>query len=58
MSYEEFQRRLSENWLDPKEASVYVMLAKSGSLKASEVARLCDIRRMDTYRILKRLETK
>ncbi|MFQ6134712.1 MAG: helix-turn-helix domain-containing protein [Nitrososphaerales archaeon] len=56
MSYEEFQKRLSENWLDTKEASVYVMLAKSGSLKASELARLCDISRMDAYRILRRLE--
>jgi sugar-specific transcriptional regulator TrmB len=58
VSYEEFQRRVSDNWLDPKEASVYVMLAKSGSLKASELARLCDISRMDAYRILRRLETR
>ncbi len=58
MSYEEFQKRLSENWLDSKEASVYIMLAKSGSLKASELARLCDISRMDAYRILRRLEEK
>ena len=58
MSYEEFQKRISENWLHPKEASIYVMLAKSGSLKASELARLCDISRMDAYRILRRLEDK
>jgi sugar-specific transcriptional regulator TrmB len=58
LSYEEFQKRLSDNWLEPKEASVYVILAKSGSLKASELARLCDISRMDAYRILRRLEDK
>jgi sugar-specific transcriptional regulator TrmB len=34
------------------------MLAKSGSLKASELARLCDISRMEAYRILRRLEDK
>lgn len=34
------------------------MLAKSGSSKASDLARICDISRMDTYRILHRLEEK
>ncbi|MFC1755652.1 helix-turn-helix domain-containing protein [Thermoproteota archaeon] len=58
MSYEEFQRRISDNWLDPKEGRLYVMLAKSGSSKASDLARICDISRMDTYRILHRLEKK
>lgn len=58
MSYEEFQRRISDNWLDPKEGRLYVILAKSGSSKASDLARVCDISRMDTYRILHRLEEK
>ncbi len=34
------------------------MLAKSESLKASDLARLCDVSRMDAYRILRRLQDK
>lgn len=58
MAYEEFERRLTEYGLEAKEAKVYVALAWGGPKKASDLATACGQSRMETYRVLKRLQSK
>ena len=57
MAHEEFEARLAKYGLEPKEAKVYMTLAWGGPRKAGELAKLCSQSRMDTYRVLKRLQS-
>ncbi|MBI2185026.1 MAG: hypothetical protein HYU39_08730 [Thaumarchaeota archaeon] len=58
MAYEEFERRLTEYGLQSNETKAYITLALRGPKKASDLAKACELSRMDTYRILRRLESK
>ncbi|MBI4258430.1 MAG: TrmB family transcriptional regulator, partial [Thaumarchaeota archaeon] len=58
MAYQELEQRLTEYGLQLNEIRTYITLAMRGPKKASDLAKACELSRMDTYRILKRLESK
>lgn len=49
---------LGENWLDPKEANVYLTTLSLGEASASTIARKIWQKRITTYDILKKLSSK